>query len=244
MGQPIKMDNFFTFINHINSILFLLVLIAAAVTLVWSGLNKQTWRPRGVVQVAAEAGAAPVLLSLSHVERIHGSGMQMARLVAREKTGKFTSTYYRADIAMNILFISDVDQPARWLFQGHGNRILAAEQLGESSADSGSSAIKGKTLLLYFEYIATGKNARHDRADADQQLGPVEYSNIGLSKPDGSGFTEVLDKVSSVLSYELNEQGQLSIIYQQAAMVRHARIAVDQMKLLSDTDVTQLPCTI
>lgn len=225
------MERLFIIIGKINSILLLLVLIGAAGTIIWLNIESGQSRRRGQIEVPeAEAGGKKqILLNFEKVENITGGNAQMMRLTTQEKSAKFSSGGYGNE-TRNVLFLTGTEKVARWLFKDHKNLILVTSQLQTNLGCSSESP----TRALYFEFVTKDTNG-------DGSLSATDHSNIGLTKPDGTGFVEILHDVSRVLSYEMLDQKLLSIVYQKGAVVRHAKIEVGTLKLETDQDVVNVP---
>jgi hypothetical protein len=107
---------------------------------------------------------------------------------------------------------------------------MTSEQVHEASALSEERPTK----VLYFEYVSVDGNK-------DGRLSTDDHLSVGLSKPDGNGFLEVLHDVSRVFSYAMLDQQHLSIVYQTGKVVKHAKVSVPAMKLESDQEIINVP---
>lgn len=223
------MERLFLIIGRINSVLFLLVLCGAALSIGWVTFAGSRWQHRGEVEVAGigQDTKKLMVLNFERIENIPGTGIQMLRLVSHEKQVKFVSGGYGEREIRNILFLKGKDNATQWLFKSHKNLILVASQLQEETSKSKDDS---PSRALYFEYVA-------DDSNGDGQFTNDDYSNVGLTNPDGSGFVEVLHGVNRVLSYEMLDQQQLSIIYQKGAMVRVMRVSLNPIKSESDREI-------
>lgn len=223
------MERLFLIIGRINSVLFLFVLCGAALSLGWVTFAGNRWQQRGEVEVTGTGPHAKksIVLNFGKIESVSGAGTQMLRLVSHEKNVKFVSSGYGENEIRNILFLKGKDNSTQWLFKSHKNLILVASQLREEASKSKDDS---PTRALYFEYVA-------DDSNRDGQFTNDDYSNVGLTNPDGSGFVEVLHGVNRVLSYEMLDQQQLSIIYQKGAMVRLMRASLSPIKSESDREI-------
>lgn len=229
------MERLFIIIKRINSLLILLVLLGVAGLIAFLTLESNRWQRRGAVEVAeSESGTnKPILLNFERVESITGTDTQMMRLSAQRKSGTFSSGGYDGSETRNVLFLNGSEKAARWLFKDHKNIILVSNQLhGEST---GSKEIP--TKALYFEYVSEDTNK-------DGNLSAEDHSNVGLTKPDGTGFLVVLHDVNRVLSFQILDQQHLSIVYQKETVVKHANFSVATMALVSDQVIVNVPSTL
>lgn len=233
------MERLFTLIGKLNNILLLCILIGAAASIAWVIFESKRWQPRGAVEVA-ESGTGPhnpILLRFEKIENISGARTQMMRLTTQDKSGKFSSGGYGSEIR-NILFLSGEDKATQWLFKDHKNLIIGVAKLQEDSHQENSDNSKQQpTRALYFEFVTEDTNK-------DGVLSSEDNSRIGISKPDGSNFVVILSNLSRVLAYEMSDKENLSVVYQQDRSVKHARISLVTMKIVSDHEIVKVPSTL
>lgn len=225
------MDRLFITIARINNVLLLFVLVGAGLVLVWVTWTNSQWQRRGAIEVPVGESASTVklLLRFERVESVTGANTQMLLLSAEEKSGKLSSGGYGSE-TRNVLFLSGAEKKARWLFPKQSNKILVAEQMREKGHDSNDRP----TSVLYFEYVATDTNG-------DGKLSAQDNSSIGLCRPNGLDFGQVLTGVTRVLSHELLDGQTLSVVYQAGRSVRHATFSVSSLKNEADQEIVSLP---
>ncbi len=225
------MERLFQNIAKINSVLLLLILIGAGISIAWVTWSSTQWQRRGAIEVPTGDATSKekVLLNFERVQDIVGANTQMMLLSAEEKSGKISSGGYGSE-TRNVLFLSGVEKKARWLFSKQNNLILVAEQLQKETEGSK----KEPTQALYFEYVTTDTNG-------DGKLSAQDQAIIGLSKPNGLGFVTILSNVTRVLSHEILDSQKLSVVYQSGTKVRHARFSILSMKLEADQEITNVP---
>jgi hypothetical protein len=226
------MERTFLIISRLNSVLFLLLLLGAGIGLASMTFAGHAWQQRGAIDVVNTTAPSkkPVHLQLERVENIAGSDAQMIQLSTRDESSVPSSGY--AQRTRNVLFLGGAEKQARWLFKTHRNLILSGEQLRLDRPDADEPA-----RALYFEYVAQD-------SDGDGTLTEADRSSVALTRPDGSGFTEVLTGLNRVLAHQLKDAQHLSVVYQRGAVVRHARISLATMKVDSDQEVVTLPETL
>lgn len=221
------MDRLFTIIGRINSVLLLVVLLGAGVAVGWMTAASNRWERRGAVEVPeANSSMKPsVMLSFDRLENVTGANAQMLRLTTRERSSKFSSGGGGSE-TRNVLFLTGTAKTARWLFKDHKNIILNLSQLHADPEQA--------TKALYFEYVT-------DDTNGDNQLSSEDHSNVALTTPDGTGFTEVLHNVDRIFSFDVLDQVHLSVVYQKGATVRHARYLLTTLKLEIDQEIITVP---
>lgn len=228
------MERLFTIIGRINTLLFLLVLLGAATFIAWTIFDSNQSNRRGAIEIAdSESGTEKtILLSFGRVENVAGADTQMLPLSSRAKTGKLSSGGYGGE-TRNVLFLNGSEKAAHWLFKDHKNLILVSDQLHEEGTKTKETPAKA----LYFEYIS-------DDTNEDGRFSTEDHSNIGLTKPNGTEFAMVLQDVSRVFSFQMLDPQHLSVVYQKGTAVKHAKLSVATMKLISDQELVNVPSTL
>ncbi len=226
------MERIFIIIGRINSVLLLLILLGAGISIALMSWSSSQWQRRGAIEVPAgeSASEAQVLLRFERIENITGANTQMMLLSAQAKSEKFSSGSGYGSETRNVLFLIGNEKTARWLFPKQNNLILVTAQLREKSKNPKDNPTKA----LYFEYVQGDTNG-------DGKLSAQDHSSVALSKPDGLGFVEVLHGVSRVLSYEMIDSQYLSVVYQTGKTVRHARLSVLSLAKETDQEVVNVP---
>lgn len=227
------MERLFVLIGRVTSVLLLLILLGAVAFVGWGYWSHTRWQNRGVVEVTTGKSAtnATLLLEFGRPETISGTDTQMVELVAEGSSGKFSSSGYGRE-TRNILFLSGEGKQSHWLFPTQNNLILISSQLHEDAAKCQGQERPAKAL--YFEFVAADTNG-------DGKLSRDDLSSIALSKPDGSGFVEVLGKVDRVLSYNMLDGEHVAVIYQSNKAVRYAKFSVVSMAKEADQEIANIP---
>lgn len=141
------MDRIFSWINRINSVLFLLVLIGVSIGatltyLAYQEMFDRYHRETASVASQSEPAEQPLRLSLGEVDRINGSNTLMVFLFGEEPWG----SKGRNEEIRNVLFLSGDGAHARWLFETHTNLLQEIDELRRQDAS---------TEALYYEIVRT-----------------------------------------------------------------------------------------
>lgn len=223
------MERLFVIIGRINSVLLLLVLIGAGISIALISLPIFQRQYQGAIEVSAGESKRPISLRFERIENVTGANTQMMLLSVQDDSGKFSSGGYGSEIR-NVLFLTGNEKTARWLFPKQNNLIRVSVQLREDSND----ARDNPTKALYFEYVTEDSNG-------DGKLSVQDYSSVALSKPDGLGLVEVLHGVSRVLSYRMLDSRNLSVVYQRGKVVRHAKFSTVSLEKETDQVIVNVP---
>jgi len=222
------MDRFFGWINRINSILFLLVLIGVGIgTYLAVSEYRQAFARYELPDESTDATDEPakpaVRLTLGEVDHIYGTDTSMIRLFSEDAGGRTGSG--RNERMRNILFLSNDGQHATWLFEKHTNLLTDVDDLRLPDQP---------TRALYFEAVLTD-------SDGDGELNEYDLSAVALARPDGSGFTKILDGVDRVLSHEQIDDHHLAVVYEIGAAIWYARFDLDTFAKLSEQSLVDVP---
>jgi len=225
------MERIFTLISKINSILLLLVLLAGCVSVGWVLWSNSQWQRRGAIEVPANDSSSTksVFLRFERIQKVTGSDTQLLLLSAEDRSGKLYSGGYGSE-TRNVLFLTGTEKKARWLFPSQSNLILVTEQLREDSDNERMAPTKA----LYFEFVTKDTNG-------DGKITSQDQPTLGLSKPDGTGFVEVLRDVTRVLSHELMGDKVLSIVFQSGQTIRNATFSLSSLVRVSEAEIVNVP---
>lgn len=226
------MERFFRVVSNINQLLFLLVLLGAALLMVWGAFESNNWRTRNAVPLA-ETGAekAPVVsFRFSTLKAINGTNVQLMELKTESGHARLSSGSSYEDQTRNLLFLSGDEKNPHWLFNDHKNLIVETEQLTEKTYKDESR----QTRAIYIEFIDTDTNN-------DRLFSIDDKRNVALIKPDGQGMLVVLQNVDKVFSNNLPDAEHLSVIYQRDGQVKHASFSLADFSLLQNQDIVSVP---
>jgi hypothetical protein len=228
------MERIFSLIAKINSLLLLLLLLAGGISVSWFLWSNNQWQRRGAIELQADGSSSSksVLLRFEGIQKVRGSDTQMLLLSAEDRSEKFSCGGYNSK-TRNVLFLSGAEKNTHWLFPSQSHLILVVDQLGEGD----DSENKVPTKALYFEFITKDSNG-------DGRITSQDQSTVGLSKPDGAGFVEVLTEVTRVLSHEILDDKVLSIVFQSGQSIRHATFSLGSLAKISEAEVVKVPTEI
>ncbi|KPH60202.1 hypothetical protein AMS58_18465 [Pseudoalteromonas porphyrae] len=113
------------------------------------------------------------------------------------------SSYYKynATRSKNVMFINGKTNHSNWLFSTTDQLILDIQPLYLSEFDSQSSAAG-----IAYDVIKNDTNN-------DGLLNSDDKSTFALSKTDGSDYNEIITGYDSVLEYDVNEDGNLFVLF-------------------------------
>jgi hypothetical protein len=236
------MDKFFTTVARINSVLFLLILLGVVLGVLGS-MAYDSLRPTSpvpaniVVSEAASGESKPLQLRLGEPQSMVGTGYLMMRLETRGQGAKFASGGSDGE-TRNLLLINAAQRRSNWVFKDQQNSVTDIDQLHPSeSTKSESTKQDTTTTALYFEYTTAA-----DRAEGSAT--PANTFRVGLSKPDGTSFVEVLQGVDRVLSKEMPDAQHVRIVYKKGTSIRTATYLVDSFKSEDDQEIINVPRTL
>lgn len=142
----------------------------------------------------------------------------------------------------NFLFLNPKSGSQRWLFQNNAALFLSHCILTDTpnSPSQGTNVINGggvsyeegnylcnqpgKPIAIFYTVIQKDTNG-------NKRLEWSDRSSLALSKPDGSGYVEVLSNLDQVLSYRRMGDRQLFVLVQQGQKTMWAILGLDDFKV-------------
>ena len=201
----------FRIINRVNSILFLIFLLAGVGLVVFFATQANTWSNRGAVKVTEDPDdktSPKIELVLGSVNELEGHEAQYVELRSKSRGGKFSSSYGGGE-TRNVLFLTGEQLESHWLFGNHSNYIKTVSPIKSHNTENKASNV----ITIFYEFVErdTNKNNSLDKDD---------LFSIALTKPNGRGFLIIEEDVSSVLDRTLsNNAGNLAILLQKEGAV-------------------------
>ena len=195
-------NRFFLLINRLNSILFLLALLLVIGSILFF-IKESQYRPHKSLEIEAPAGdkGAKEKLKLSNVHYVGGHGIQY--LFARStKDGRLASGG-NSYTDRNVLFLDRKGDKPIWLFKSNDNVIISMRPLSVTINEK-----QNKTK--YFYYVVASSDTNGDGTISDD-----DSVSISISEPNGSGYTNLVDNVARVISYDyLGTENVLALLIQ------------------------------
>ena len=241
------MDKVFRIIGRINSALFLLLLLGISGFIGFEVISESRHHrapDSGDVTAVemSEGKSREVKLYFGSPESVVQSEEVMLPLLASSGSEDMIGSKSNNGEMRNVLFIKS-DGDAAWLFPGNANRLFDVDQVAEGASLTPNNGYdydddkreSGATRLLMISF-ALGEEVGASWDDTPMR--------VALAKPDGSGVTEVLMGVNSILARRLSASGVLTVIYQSGTGVHRAEYAVDGFRELSNRALAEIPKTL
>jgi hypothetical protein len=209
------MDRVFGWINRVNSVLFLLVLIggsfgAVQIYLAYHAMLSSYSNIHLSDEEGFESVVEPARLTFGEADRVYGTDIVAIVLLSEEAGG-------RHEQMRNVLFLPENGARATWLFKDHTNVLLDFDGLRRGEQP---------TRAFYYEI---------DNETDDGSL------TVALSRADGSGLTEVLTGVTRVVSHERTDDRVLAVIYETGDKLWSARFDLETFAKLSEQSLVDVP---
>lgn len=222
------MDRFFVVVGRIISVLLLLVLLGGIVGVAFLTLGtSQRERSPALVAETVPGTKAPVRLNLGSPEQIIGVDATMIELRSEGSYSKIASGGSPGE-TRNLLFLTGADKKASWLFKNHQNLVLDVEQIQKVKSSSTHPA-----LAVYVRYVPADTNG-------DGELSEQDNAVLALVKPDGTGFLPIAQGVSRVISYDMQDDDQLSLVYQRGMTLRHVGFSIKRFTIDFDKEILNM----
>lgn len=189
---------FFRVVSRINSILFLLILLAVAYLLFDFSKSFYDRPVRGAVDIIEDPSTdeSPTLeLRLGRISWVNGTDTQYVTLETQAKGGKLSG--YEASETLNVLFISGEAFDSHWLFGHQRYRITSISSL----APAREFDAKLHAVAIYAVIVKEDSNN-------DSRLDTDDPKTIALLRTDGSGYTEIVDNIDQIISSRASFDGK------------------------------------
>ena len=119
-----------------------------------------------------------------------------------EYSSKFSSSDRLAKSTRNYLFVNTQNKDKQnWVFANNKNLIIDADFLSKSDEN------KNRIVIAILYQIAKSDT------DGDNRLTKGDLTSIGLSKPDGTSYKNVLENIDTLLKHMLIFEKTLFLLY-------------------------------
>lgn len=229
------MDRFFNVITKFNTIIIAVVGIMAIFVLSFLGYwlireNTSTRHARGMVNLDQKADLKE--------EWVYGSlrtipGVDVAILPLETKQS-FSLRYSgkEANSIRNLLFINPKSKDSKWLLKNNDGLISYKFLKEEGNEHKDKDKLEEVLVILYY-------NVKRD-TNNDSRLTFNDLKSIALSKPDGTGYREILTDVDVVLGHTLLDKTKLFIVYQTKDQAKYATVNLSDFSLGETSILTKV----
>ncbi|WP_028774467.1 hypothetical protein [Shewanella waksmanii] len=196
---------FFKLVWRFNSLLISVagILAIGVLLIAMYQIFKDVTRERSTQNIVniEESGEVKESWRLGQVANLSNHKMLMIPLNSDQS---FNRGYFSksSNSTRNYLFINTETNSNNWLF-GHTNYLIeSTNQLRVGDYDS-----KKPVIAILYSLVKLDSNG-------DDRLTPSDLITISISKPNGSGYKEILTDVEQVIGSTLLSETELFIIYQ------------------------------
>ncbi|MDH5183913.1 MAG: hypothetical protein OEX12_08500 [Gammaproteobacteria bacterium] len=221
----------FIIVNRINAVFFLLLLVVGSslILLTLLSSNHRNDNRTVIVEEDKDNPSETLELVLGNMQEIHGHDNYYVELRTRREGGKFSSGY-RGGEMRNVLFFIGNKLNSRWLYEKHDYLIESIEILNHEPDERNNR----QAQAIYIRAI------KHD-SNNNQVLDSEDESTIALTRPDGSGYTEILSDADSIIDKETSRDGKyLTVLYQSKGIVVLKKFSLQNFQLVSERGITDL----
>lgn len=202
-------NKFFLWAGRLTTIVVLLAILGVGASIIYFSMMSDNWRERREVKAAVDNNKVPLLMG--QLEEVKGSGVQIVDLYSLINNG-LPSSGYKDQHIRNILFVGQDMKSSHWLFPTN-NYWLSYQKLSFEN-ESGEQCCK--VAALYYQVVKAD-------TDGNGQLDDGDRVTVSLSKPDGTGYLEVLKNVKKVIDNSLTEDGQcIAVLHQQEQKILYS----------------------
>jgi len=174
--------------------------------------SRSTRNTADIVNLAADE-AIDESWRLGQFEKLSGQDQLLVPLYSDQN---YRQSYYGKSTlsTRNLLFIDSNSLTKRWLFKEH-NYLIERHSPLSYSAPSGT----GPVVAMLYQVVKQDSNQ-------DQRLSAEDLSNLSISRPDGSGYRQLVGNIESLIDYQLLAEQQLLVLYKQQGQSYLAKFAL------------------
>lgn len=222
-------NKFFSFVNRFNSIVFMLILLVSAGSLIYFNIESNDWRDRRSVTLKENPDSnKKIELILGKINIISGSSVLFVNLSERNGGSSYSSGS-SAGGTRNVLFFKDKEMNPNWLFKSNEYLIQDMDPLKTKKHSKETPAI---AFIYEVVYKDTNNNKKLDSRDK---------LTVAFSKLDGSEFKNVVEQVDSLIDHQVSSDGkEVALIYQVDHKVILERVSLDNFQSISKYEITQV----
>ena len=119
----------------------------------------------------------------------------------------------------NYLFINTETSQEKWLFDHTNYLIERSDKLRRGDYNS-----KEPIIAILYQVVKLD-------SDHDNRLSSADLTTIAITKPDGSGYKELIKEVELVVDHTLLNEKELFLIYQKSGVSYSAILNLENMEL-------------
>lgn len=146
----------------------------------------------------------------------------------------------------NLLFFDTKTNHHHWLFP-HNDYLIRFTTIQENNHSQIANYAQNSHLqnngFLEDEtnIIANTYQVIKRDTDGNERLSEGDETTFALSKPNGSGYVEILEGIEDILSTQTNQEGQLVVVYQKSNQSFVATISLIDLKLVQNLPLPNIP---
>lgn len=221
---------FFRWISRINSMLFLVLLLAIAILAGIQYIQLSRWDAEKAVAVGndSEFSRNDITLNLGNIHRVAGyADIQYIEVSSSSQQRGLGSV---GEQVRNVVYLVGPELDAHWLYKTHKYLIEDIEQLKAKGYECDSAA---QTVALLYKVVK-------DDSNGDGKLSEKDLITVSLTKPDGTVYTE-LGNFDSVIDYETDVEGEyLTLVIQKGDNISALKYSLADFKKLSEKMLTKI----
>lgn len=190
----------FRVIQRVNSVIFLLLLIASLAGVIFLAFQSNHWQQINTVEVSQSVNSTDKIeLRMGRLHEVFGHNIHYVELYSAGNSGKFSA--YIPKKTRNILFFTGNELKSQWLFHTQSNYISNINLLLP-----GVQRDKNETVIAFdITLIKSDTNG-------DGILSNQDTKTIALIKPDGSQYTEIEQQITEIIDKKVVNEGKVLIL--------------------------------
>jgi hypothetical protein len=219
----------FRFINRLNSILFLVMLVSVIgfTAFTFAEMNRGINVRTVAIESPDKSTDKREVIELSEVDQVYGHDYQMIMAYSR-RDGVLGSGGYSRTVR-NILFLDPQGNDPKWLLETNEQVVTESIQLSHEEDEYDSI-----TDYHYFCIVS-------DDTNGDGLLSAEDKADLFISSPSGADVAVLANDLDRIINHQYNADNRsLSLLAQVGNKIVYRIYSLETLKLLSEKFVTQV----
>ncbi len=222
-------NKFFKLVWRINGLMIFAVVAVSFVLLVFATYKvfNEVTRDRNVRNVVnvENSGEMTETFQLGHMHGIKGSPYVLIPLNSDQNYAQAYASKSSLSVR-NYLFLNTNTNEVSWLLENNEYLLNRRVMLYTETED----VEENLPLAHLYEVIKSDTNS-------DNRLNRNDLITLALSRIDGTGYTEVVKEIDSLIGHKINEQGVLLVLYKKDSEAFSAHINLTNFTLSNKTNL-------
>ncbi len=222
-------SRFFRVVWRLNALVILVagVLAVGVLLFVARELAQDAFRPRqahGTATITADV-ETETAWRLGHLSTVEGGPFSYAPLWADQSSDRDYFSKSESS-TRNLLFLDASTNASHWLFSDHDQLIWEYTPLTAGCEDDGGRTVRAMLLELI-----------RDDINGDGRWTTSDRHTLGLTRPDGRGYREIMTDVDKLVGHRLVGDDLLVVVFERDDAVHSVQVSLTDFTVLDEATI-------